>query len=213
MNRLPPIEELRRRFDYDPETGIVTRKVTTGSRGKKGAIVGWKNNGYLNVHITYQGRKQFVGLHRVCYAIYHGRDPYPMHCDHINHKRDDNRICNLRLVTPQENLKNQSPNSSNTSGAMGVYFHKPRKKYCAYIKVNGKKKHLGLFTNKSDAIAARKAAEIEYGFHKNHGYEHDAPEQEPPVEISDEVRQLSLRLIQPVDDESTPQEQNQECKV
>jgi len=210
MKRLPPIEELRRLFDYDPETGVVTRKVTVGRRAKKGDVVGNKDAlGYL--HVEFNGKK--LKLHRVCYALYHGRDPYPMQCDHINHDRADNRICNLRLVTHQENARNQKKRKTNTSGHCGVHFKKERQKWQARICTNKKERHLGYFTNKAEAIAARKAAEIKYGFHENHGYDHDAPEQEPPIEISDEVRQLSLRLIQPVDDESTPQEQNQECKV
>lgn len=208
-NPLPPIEELRRLFNYDPETGVVTRKVSAG-RTKKGAVVTSKtNNGYCRVAIN--GRHFF--LHRVCYAIYHGRDPYPMQCDHVNHDRTDNRICNLRLVTNQENQKNASKRKDNTSGISGVSLKKGANKWVAQIRANGKRTYLGTFINKSDAIAARKAAEIKYGFHKNHGHYHDAPEQQPPVEISDEVRQLSLRLIQPVDDESAPQKKPQECRA
>jgi len=33
----------------------------------------------------------------------------------------------------------------------------------------GKAVHLGFFDDKDDAIAARKAANIKYGFHANHG--------------------------------------------
>ena len=40
--------------------------------------------------------------------------------DHLNHKRFDNRFDNLRIVTPQQNCRNRSTNSNNTSGKMGV---------------------------------------------------------------------------------------------
>ena len=210
INRLPPIEKLRRLFAYDPETGVVTRKVTvSANNAKKGDVVGWKHEGYLLVTV---GKKKWA-LHRICYAIYHGFDPYPYEIDHINHKKNDNRICNLRLVTHQENMKNYGKREDNTSGVTGVSFDKFYNKWGAIISINGRKKKLGNFENKADAIAARRAAEIKCGFHKNHGHQHDAPEQEPPVEISDKVRQLSLRLIQPVDDESTQQKQSQECRA
>ena len=215
MKRLPPIEELRRLFDYDPETGVVTRKVTVGRRAKRGDVVGCKyNTGYLVVAVkSRNGYRHRCLLHRICYALYHGRDPYPMQCDHINHDRADNRICNLRLVTNQENQQNTKLKKTNKSGFCGVSFQKREKKWRSQICANGSNISLGYFTNKADAIAARKAAEIKYGYHKNHGYDNEAPKNEPLVEISDEVRQLSLRLIQPVDDESTQQKQSQECRA
>ncbi len=215
LKRLPPIEELRRLFDYDPETVIVTRKVTTNNNAKKGDVVGRKTvHGYFRVAvINPYGYIESFGLHRICYALYYGRDPYPMQVDHLNHDRVDNRICNLRLVTHQENGKNQRQRKDNTSGTCGVCFHKRDNKWHAQIRTNGKNKSLGYFTNKADAIAARRAAEIKYGYHKNHGYDNEAPEDKPRIKISDEVRQLSLRLIQPVDDKSASQEKRQECKV
>jgi len=189
MKRLPPIEELRRLFDYDPETGVVTRKVAVNNnKAKKGDFVTSKDiKGYLRV--TISGKR--VKLHRVCYALYHGHDPYPMQCDHVNHDRTDNRICNLRLVTNQENQKNRSKIKSNTSGVCGVCFHKTLKKWHAYIAANGKREHLGTFTNKADAIAARKAAEIKYGYHENHG-----GTDQPKNDIADLVSQLSLIPIE-----------------
>lgn len=41
--------------------------------------------------------------------------------------------------------------------------------YTAEIKIKGKKKHLGYFDDKKDAVRARQQAEIDYGFHENHG--------------------------------------------
>ena len=50
---------------------------------------------------------------------------------------------------------------NNTSGVTGVHWHKVKKKWEATI-TEGKKKYLGIFTNKEDAIKARKEAEIKY---------------------------------------------------
>jgi hypothetical protein len=43
-------------------------------------------------------------------------------CDHINHKRFDNRITNLRIVTQQINMRNRTMNKNNTSGKSGVCY-------------------------------------------------------------------------------------------
>lgn len=182
MKRLPPIEELKRLFDYDPQTGILRRKISTGRRTRAGDEAGsLKPIGYRQVGIA--GNLFYV--HRVCYAIYHGADPYPMQIDHINHDRSDNRIENLRLVSSQENAKNQKKNSNNTSGVAGVSWQKNRNKWIAQIIVNGKYKHLGCFTNKNDAIAARRAAEKKHGFHENHGdWEDQMPEQAPQMQMA-----------------------------
>ncbi len=89
--------------------------------------------------------------------------------DHIDHDRCNNRWENLREVTHRENSMNTSMRSDNTSGAMGVSFAKREQKYNAYIHVDGKRKSLGYFEDINDAIAARVAAEVEFGYHVNHG--------------------------------------------
>jgi len=111
--------------------------------------------------------------HRVIWAIHHGE--WPAHeIDHINGNKSDNRIGNLRDVTSAENARNQSMRSINTSGCMGVSFHATRNKWEAHIGVDGKKEYLGIFIEKSDAIAARAAAEIKYKYHKHHGRDEHA---------------------------------------
>jgi hypothetical protein len=89
--------------------------------------------------------------------------------DHINGDRSDNRIENMRAVTRQENLKNTKRRCDNASGVIGVYQRKDTGRWCSYVNSNGKRINLGCFNNKTDAIAVRKAAETEHGFHSNHG--------------------------------------------
>lgn len=89
--------------------------------------------------------------------------------DHINHVRTDNRIVNLRKASNTENSRNASIGSNNTSGALGVWFEKRRNAWVAEIKVDRRKIHIGQFDAFEDAVAARKAAEVKYGFHENHG--------------------------------------------
>ena len=72
-------------------------------------------------------------------------------------------------MTIQQNTYNHSIFKNNTSGYTGVY--KKGKKWQAKITYNKKVIHLGTFKNKSDAINARKQAEIEYfGEYRCGGY-------------------------------------------
>lgn len=89
--------------------------------------------------------------------------------DHINGKRSDNRIENLRLSDNSTNRRNMKIFSTNTSGVAGVYFCKKSKKWIARITVDYEDISLGSHENKDDAIKARKKAEEKYGFHQNHG--------------------------------------------
>lgn len=86
--------------------------------------------------------------------------PSSLFVDHINHNTLDNRRDNLRIVTPQQNNMNVKPRDKKTIS--GVNRHNPSGKWKAVISINGKPKHLGLFENIEDAIAARKAAEEKY---------------------------------------------------
>jgi hypothetical protein len=60
---------------------------------------------------------------------------------------------------------------------MGVFWNKQDSKWVAQIKVDSKKKHLGVFTV-NPAIAARKAANTKYGYHQNHGKTLQTPKKE-----------------------------------
>ena len=100
--------------------------------------------------------------HRIIFYIYHGTEPGGLQIDHIDRNKSNNRIDNLRLVDRSSNQRNIGLNSRNKSGCKGVYFHRGEGKYRARIGVYGKKVWLGDFENIEDAIAARKAGEIEY---------------------------------------------------
>jgi hypothetical protein len=80
--------------------------------------------------------------------------------DHINGNKSDNRPHNLRECSRTENLRNRS--KVGKSGVVGVCRFNQNGKWRAYIKVNGKQKHLGYFEKKADAVAARNIAALEY---------------------------------------------------
>jgi len=82
--------------------------------------------------------------------------------DHINRKPFDNKKINLRMCSQHENSMNCSLSKNNTTGYNGVSYIEKLNKYRAYIMLNRKQIHLGLFSDINDAIEARKEADIIY---------------------------------------------------
>ena len=155
--------ELKRLLHYDSQTGVFTR----AEIGKKnfGKPAGCINDvGYVCIKLH---SKQYKA-HRLAWLYSFGHFPSKF-TDHINGVRNDNRLVNLREVTPTENNRNSKITSLNTSGQMGVGWNNKIQKWRSRIHIGGKEIFLGSFKNKEDAIKVRKQAEIEYGFHKNHG--------------------------------------------
>jgi hypothetical protein len=89
--------------------------------------------------------------------------------DHIDGDGSNNPIVNLRDVSHRDNQKNKRLYSNNISGVVGVSFRQSRQKWVAQINTPDGLKSLGRFASFEDAVAARKAGEIKYGYHKNHG--------------------------------------------
>jgi len=138
-------------FEYNPKTGVVTRKISASRNTRKGDVVGSTDKyGYLVVDVN---RKKYR-LHRLIWAIYYKQMPDKnIYIDHINRIKNDNRIENLRLVSNQENMHNMSKKGGSSS-FVGVCFEKKVNKWKASIGVNNKKKHLGHFDNEIDAANA-----------------------------------------------------------
>lgn len=109
-----------------------------------------------------------VKAHRAAWAIFYGEWP-SSDLDHINGNPTDNRMENLRLVTHRENMLNQKKRSTNTSGATGVYWYKKNQNWIVKIGVKNKLLHVGYFDSYEDAVEARMLAEVEHGYHLNHG--------------------------------------------
>lgn len=85
-----------------------------------------------------------------------------MFVDHINGNKLDNRKCNLRRVTPQQNSFNLTNKGKGENKRKGVSYRRDRNKWRAYITVDGKQINLGMFEKEEDAIKAREEAEIKY---------------------------------------------------
>ena len=151
-------EALKKKFSYNRNTGIFTR--VNSKRIKIGTIVA----GYLIISIDYIR----YPAQRLAWLYEYGEFPNG-YIDHKNHIKLDNTINNLRDVTPLENVKSTKLYRCNKSGYHGVIWDKVNNNWRARIGVEGKTLNLGSFTDKDDAITARKAAEVKYEFHSNHG--------------------------------------------
>lgn len=181
---LPTPEQLRQLLDYNPETGKLFWKARPvemfAKRGKQSRETGatawnnrWAGKEAFTANGTYGykvGAVNFVNTsaHRVIWALHFGEWPKEQ-IDHINGVKDDNRIVNLREVNDAENRKNMKLRADNESGVCGVAWSPPSQKWRVQIRANGIRHHIGLYSDFSEAVAARKAAEAKMGFHVNHG--------------------------------------------
>jgi len=157
-------------FDYNPDTGILTRKIITARRTKVGDEVGKVNASTGNEYKRVGCDGEMYRVHRVIYLIMTGALPNNI-LDHIDGNPGNNKWENIRDSTDLENSRNQRLSKINTSGFCGVYWNNENSKWRAKISLNGTLKHLGYFTDKQDAIKARQMANIKYGFSPRHGTE------------------------------------------
>ena len=153
--------EAKKLLDYDQTTGIFTWKEreirSEFSRTDKtwnarfaGKIAGTKHSdGYLTIVIF----GEHYLAHRVVWLLAMGKWPKE-HIDHINGVRDDNRLCNLREATNEQNSYNSKTRSHSTSGIKGVRWKKDKRKWQARIRKSKKEIHLGYFSTSEAAHAA-----------------------------------------------------------
>jgi len=103
--------------------------------------------------------------------------PKGLEVDHINLNTLDNRMCNLRIVTHQQNQCNQPVQKNNTSGVSGVSYYPPRKKYRARIKIGQHEIHLGYYEVFEQAVQARNVGmECMFGEYGRYNDVPDAPD-------------------------------------
>jgi hypothetical protein len=116
------------------------------------------NEGYYHVCLCVNGKRKDMKIHRLVALAFIANPSNKLCVDHINNDRKNNHISNLRYATNSENGMNKTKLSNNTSGVIGVRWHKRAKKWYAQIKINDKQKHLGYFTTIEEAKEARMKA-------------------------------------------------------
>ncbi len=91
--------------------------------------------------------------HRVIWLYFYGVWPSKI-LDHIDGDPGNNRIENLREATIEQNAWNAKVSFTNKSGFKGVRWDEDRQRYSAVIRVKGKRRYLGRFRTKTEAIEA-----------------------------------------------------------
>ena len=110
------------------------------------------SNGYVLINNEYETLHRFL-MKPKCFDL---------KVDHINGNKLDNRRCNLRIVTNQQNQFNQKNDGRGSNNRKGVSYRKDRNKWRAYITVDNKQINLGYFNTEEEAIKAREEAEVKY---------------------------------------------------
>lgn len=144
-----PMSKEWARFYFEYKNGELVRRFARRSY-RAGSYAGTiTSNGYLAVTVS----KKVYLVHRVVWAYFNGDTEFMI--DHKNGNKLDNRIENLREATSQQNNRNRK-------NAKGVTYVKKSKKWQAQICVSGKAIYLGTYSNKKDALSARRNAELKY---------------------------------------------------
>lgn len=121
-------------LNYDEKTGIFTWI-------KSNKVAGYKQkDGYIRFNFE---NKHYRG-HRLAWLYVYGEYP-TFHIDHVNGNTSDNRICNIRKCTRNQNMHNRRINKNNKIGIKGVCWNKRAEKWHVQIGLNGKVKHIGYF--------------------------------------------------------------------
>lgn len=141
-------ERLKQLLMYEPDTGVFTWRVDH-RKYQAGHVAGRDNGtGYLVVWIS----PRLYQAHRLAWLYMNGSWPTAS-IDHINGKKSDNRILNLRDVSHAQNMSNlKRARVDNKLGVMGV--HQVRNKFVAQIQTNGVTKRIGRFNTPEEAHAA-----------------------------------------------------------
>lgn len=114
-----------------------------------------RDDGYIDIELRRNGKSKKIFLHRIVCSTFWPNPSRKKYVDHIDHKRMNNVVTNLRWATREENSQNKSKMANNTTGVTGVVWSKDKKRWRARITFNGKVKHLGYFKSLETAKEVR----------------------------------------------------------
>lgn len=133
------VDEVKRLFSYDPQTGVVSRLVSRGGATLGPVGLDQKEGEYPKVTIC----GHCFRLHQIAWVLMTGEWADGA-IDHKNRDRSDNRWRNLRLATPAQNLLNTSAHARSQTGLKGVSWHKASGKWRVQVNHGGRVVFTGL---------------------------------------------------------------------
>ena len=148
-------DDLKEFFTFDSKTGTLYRKKGADDRKPKKILahsVEKTDDGYVR-HRTYYKKKHWPTSHIILCLASGLIVPEGKVVDHIDGDSTNNRLENLRIVSGNENARNNKRFRSHKTP--GVAFHTRHNVFRAYIKIDGQQIHLGSFKQESDAILRR----------------------------------------------------------
>ena len=112
------------------------------------------SDNYVSIHVS-KPKDMNLYSHRLIWETFNGKIPYGYEIDHINAVRYDNRLLNLRCVTPKNNMNNQLTKNSIRDSLKNVSKSSFGEKYII---------HYGYSRNQNVNQYSK-----EYGWFKRHG--------------------------------------------
>lgn len=135
--------------EYDYEFDRNTNQIT----GKQGKLkVHTNNEGYKVIVLSKDSKKKYIKFHRFLYWMYHPLTDFTLSVDHEDNNKSNNNISNLRLATRSEQGENRNKQLNTSSKYFNVY--EDRGKWRAYVTINKKLKHIGLYSSEREAAIA-----------------------------------------------------------
>jgi hypothetical protein len=122
--------------------------------------------GYQSCALCINAIRRAYPVHQLVAMAFLNHKPngHTLVVDHINGKKDDNRLENLQIITNRHNL---SKDPRGTSMHTGVSWDSKTKKWIAKVFLNGRQINLGRFTDESEAALTYQNALKEHLTSKN----------------------------------------------
>lgn len=149
--------QIKEVLNYDPDTGVFTRKVPWRGRTLAGSK---ESNGYWQISVLGKTYK----AHHLAWLYVYGEWPN-QDIDHADTNKRNNAISNLRFLTIKQHVENRGWNTNNKSGYRGVHLCKMTNRWVAQIKHNYKLIWLGRFDTPQEAHKAYCLAATKYHTH------------------------------------------------